>query len=474
MMGSTLRSRLWLGYILLTALILGAFLIGLIYILNGSTILYRQVVDKLTSTQAQLLMGMDTGLPTDVEKVKSFLSANPINESVRVLVISPLGSTLYDSNSDGSVKLRWLRLAALKREAALNSSGLTRDYAGKTWIYLPTRMVDSPNYLVVASLRNNLSVKFVFSDPMMRMILRVFLWSMLVSFILTLFMDRWIARPIREISQQAINLAMEDGKKLPVEGIREIQDLARSLNEMSMKVQMSRQAQRDLVSDISHELKTPLTSIQGFSTAIIDGTASSPDEVLHSAEVISKESQRMLGMVNELLALARLESRVDQLDFQVMDIKPLIDEVLEKLRFSAQNTQVKLISQIPNSLIANVVPEKMTQVLNNLIENAIKFTPPGGRVTVSGNSDDHEVEIVVSDTGMGIQAEELPKIFNRFYQVDRSRKANDGKSSGLGLTIAREIVLAHHGDITVESTPGKETVFTVHLPAVKQGRKKNL
>lgn len=180
----------------------------------------------------------------------------------------------------------------------------------------------------------------------------------------------------------------------------------------------------------------------------------------------------MLGMVNELLALARLESRVDQLDFQVMDIKPLIDEVLEKLRFSAQNTQVKLISQIPNSLIANVVPEKMTQVLNNLIENAIKFTPPGGRVTVSGNSDDHEVEIVVSDTGMGIQAEELPKIFNRFYQVDRSRKANDGKSSGLGLTIAREIVLAHHGDITVESTPGKETVFTVHLPAVKQGRKK--
>ena len=223
---------------------------------------------------------------------------------------------------------------------------------------------------------------------------------------------------------------MEDGKPLPVEGIREVQNLARALNEMSSKVQMSRQAQRDLVSDISHELKTPLTSIQGFSTAIIDGTASSSEEVRHSAEVISKESQRMLGMVNELLALARLESRVEKMDFQVMDLRPMIEEILEKLRFSAQENQVKLTSRIPGSLFARVVPEKITQVLINLIENAIKFTPPGGEVVVSGDDDEHEVRILVADTGMGIPTEEITKIFNRFYQVDRSRKANEGKSSG--------------------------------------------
>jgi signal transduction histidine kinase len=292
-------------------------------------------------------------------------------------------------------------------------------------------MVDSPNYLVIASVRNNFSMKFVFSDPMMRLIFRVVLWSMLVSFILTLFMDRWIARPIRKMSQQAVNLAMENGKQLPIEGIREVQDLAHALNEMSSKVQVSRQAQRDLVSDISHELKTPLTSIQGFSTAIIDGTASTPEEVRHSAEVISKESQRMLGMVNELLALGRLESRVEQMEFQVIDLYPMIEEILEKLRFSAQENQVKLTSQIPGPLIARVVPEKITQVLNNLIENAIKFTPPGGEVKVSSNIDEHELKILVADTGKGIPAEEISKIFNRFYQVDKSRKANDGKSSGL-------------------------------------------
>ena len=471
-MGSTLRSRLWIGYILLTVLILGAFIFGLVYILNGSTILYRQVVEKLTSTQSELIRGMDAKLLTDEDKVKSYLAANPVNESIRILVISPFGNTLFDSKLDGTAKLRWLRLAALKRNAAQNSAGLTRDYAGTTWIYLPIKMVDSPNYLVIASVRNYLSMKFVFSDPMMRLIIRVVLWSMLVSFILTLLMDRWIARPIRKMSQQAVNLAMEDGKPLPVEGIREVQNLARALNEMSSKVQMSRQAQRDLVSDISHELKTPLTSIQGFSTAIIDGTASSSEEVRHSAEVISKESQRMLGMVNELLALARLESRVEKMDFQVMDLQPMIEEILEKLRFSAQENQVKLTSRIPGSLFARVVPEKITQVLINLIENAIKFTPPGGEVVVSGDDDEHEVRILVADTGMGIPTEEITKIFNRFYQVDRSRKANEGKSSGLGLTIAREIARAHNGDITVTSTPGKGAIFTIHLPAIKQGQKK--
>lgn len=469
MMAATLRSRLWLGYVLLTVLILGAFLIGLAYILNGSTVLYRQVVEKLESAQTVLLSGLNNSGLTDVEKIRSFLSKYQLDASIRVILVSPTGDTLFDSAQEGTVKLRWLRLAAMKKNAAQDSAGITRDYARRVWVYAAAKLKDSPNYLIVASIRNNLSLKFIFSDPMVQLVFRVAIWSMLVSFLLTLFMDRWIAHPIRKMAQQAGSLAFEDGKQLPVEGIKEVQDLALALNKMSRKVQESRQSQRDLVSDISHELKTPLTSIQGFSAAIMDGTASTRDDVIHSAEIISSESQRMLGMVNELLRLARLESKVEMMDFQMTDLHPLIEGIVEKLKINALKSDVNLSTVLPSLLMVKVEPEKITQVFINLIENAIKFTPPGGEVVISGVMDEKEVRIMISDTGMGIPAEDLPKIFNRFYQVDRSRKSNAGKSSGLGLTIAREIIRIHNGDISVVSTPDKGTTFTVHLPLVKKG-----
>jgi signal transduction histidine kinase len=171
-------------------------------------------------------------------------------------------------------------------------------------------------------------------------------------------------------------------------------------------------------------------------------------------------------MVNELLALARLESKVEKLELQPTDLQPLINGIVEKLKFNARKNAVNLSATLPSSLMVQVEPEKITQVFINLVENAIKFTPPGREVTITGDKDDKEVRIMIADTGMGIAAEELPKIFNRFYQVDRSRKFNAGKSSGLGLTIAREISRIHGGDISVESTPGKGTTFTVHLPSV--------
>lgn len=467
MMAATLRSRLWLGYLLLTILILGAFLVGLIYILNGSTVLYRQVVEKLNNTEAALLTGLQKSGFSDEIAIQDYLSKTPIEKSVRILLLSPSGETLFDNMRDEPVKLRWLRLAALKKNALTNSAGITRDYTRRAWIYVAAPLQNSPNYLVAASIRNNLTLKFIFSDPMMRLVFRVVIWSMLVSFLLTLLMDRWIAQPIRKMAVEAANLAQEEGKPLPIEGIKEVQDLARSLNDMRMKVQETRQSQRDLVSDISHELKTPLTSIQGFSAAIVDGTASTPEDVTHAAKIISSESQRMLGMVNELLTLARLESKAEKMEFQSLDLQPLIYGIVEKLKFSAQQNEVRLSVNLPDLLLVQAAPEKITQVFINLVDNAIKFTPAGGEVTVTGNKDDQQVHISIADTGMGIPADELPKIFNRFYQVDRSRKSNEGKSSGLGLTIAREITRMHNGDISVVSTPGSGTTFTVHLPAAK-------
>ena len=463
-MAKTLRSRLWLGYLLLTILVLGAFLLGLVYILNGSTVLYRQVVTKLENTQQLLLEAKNPTTLIGIEKIKSILKENPLESSIRVIITSNLGETLYDNRQDQGASLHWVHAAAIKRVAAQGSSGLTRDSLRRVWIYVATKIPDSQNYLVIASLRQNLTWKFMFSDPMTRLVLRVVIWSILVSFFLTLLMDRWIALPIRKMSQQAALIASEMGTQLPVEGVKEVRDLALALNQMSRQVQESQQSQRDFISDVSHELKTPLTSIQGFSTAILDGTASTANEINHSAEIITIESQRMLGMVNELLTLARLEGKVEKIERQPTNLMTLLNGVIEKLTPSANQGHVSLKSTISELPLIDVDPEGITRIFLNLVDNAIKFSHSGSEVIISGEAHSGEVMIHISDTGLGIPVEELPKIFNRFYQVDRSRKGGSGKSSGLGLTIAREIARSHHGDITVQSAEGKGTTFTVHLP----------
>ncbi len=467
MMTGTLRSRLWMGYILLTVLILGAFLLGLIYILNGSTILYRDAVANLQQSKEALIAGAI--LPDDInaETIQKYLTESSLEDSPRVVIVSNTGSTLFDTAQAVSGNLRWIRVAALKRVATQNSSGLIRDDQKRVWIYVSSRIPASQNLLVVASLKKNVTLKFMVSDPMVRLVFRVVLWAMFVSLILTLLMDRWIAKPIRKMAQEATTLTLEDGKQLSVEGIKEVKDLALAFNTMSRKVQESRQSQRDFVSDVSHELKTPLTSIQGFSAAIIDGTASTPSEVIHSAEVIAAESQRMLGMVNELLVLARLEAKVEEIDFQLTDTSKLLEGVIDRMKFNADKNKVEISLNCSSLPMIMVDPDKVTQVFLNLVENGIKFTPEGGRVMISCESSGTEIRIMVSDTGTGIAPGELPKVFNRFYQIDKSRKGGAGKSSGLGLTIAREIVKLHNGDLTVTSSLGRGTTFTVFLPLTK-------
>lgn len=463
-MAKTLRSRLWLGYLFLIVLVLGAFLLGLVYILNGSTVLYRQVVARLEITQQSLLQTKGASSAAFLDRIKTVLSEIPMDGSVRVIVISNLGETLYDNQPDEGGILRWERVATYKRVAAQGTSGLTRDSLKRVWIYVAARLPESQNYLITASLRQNLTMKFMFSDPMTRLVLRVVVGAIFVSFLLTLLMDRWIALPIRKMAHQAALISSEKGTQLPVEGVKEVKDLALALNQMSRQVQESQQSQRDFISDVSHELKTPLTSIQGFSTAILDGTASTPDEIQHSVEIISVESQRMLGMVNELLTLARIEGRVEVFKRQPTDLKTLLFDVIEKLTISAKQSQVKINSEIPDFPMIDLDPERITRVFLNLVENAIKFSKSGGVVNISGETTGDQIQVHIKDEGKGIPVEELPKIFNRFYQVDRSRKGGSGKSSGLGLTIAREIIRSHHGDIVVVSTIGNGTTFTVNLP----------
>ncbi len=464
MMAKTLRSRLWMGYILLTVLTLGAFLLGLVFILNGSTVLYRQVVTDLSEKKQRIIESLNTIPSTENMTIIEYFENNPIDEPIRVLVVSNRGDLLLDNRSDYGVPLQPLRMDAVRRVTLQNSSGLIRDGDGRVWIYVADRIPNSLNYLVVTSERQNLSWRFMVSDPMVRLIVRVMVWAMLVSLVLTFFMDRWIARPIREMARRSALLATDKNAQIPISGVQEVRDLAVALNQMNNQVRESQQSQRDFISDVSHELKTPLTSIGGYAAAILDGTASSAEEINHAAGVISAESQRMLKLANELLTLARLEGNVESLDLHDVNLESVISGVVDKLKPYADEQKLKLHNLPSKTPPILADGDKITQILLNLVDNAIKYSPNEGVIRISTTLTNTEVIINVTDQGQGIAEDELGKIFNRFYQVDRSRKGGSGKSSGLGLTIAREIARQHKGDITVTSRPGEGATFSIHLP----------
>jgi len=231
-------------------------------------------------------------------------------------------------------------------------------------------------------------------------------------------------------------------------------------------VQAGQKAQREFVANVSHELKTPLTSIQGFAQALLDGTASTPEQQKQSAQVIYDEAGRMHRMALNLLDLARLDAGIADLKRAQVDVNALVNGVAERFTHQARQAGVTLTVDSGSLPAITGDGDRLAQVLTNLVDNALKFTPAGGRILLRTLTLGDGVEIHVQDSGAGIPPEALPQIFERFYQADPSRQGGKKHGAGLGLAIVREIVAAHGGKISVRSTPGQGSVFMVRLPLV--------
>jgi signal transduction histidine kinase len=240
---------------------------------------------------------------------------------------------------------------------------------------------------------------------------------------------------------------------------------------MISRVEGSQKSQRDFVANVSHELKTPLTSIQGFAQALLDDTADTPERRKQAAQIIYDEAGRMHRMALDLLDLARLEGGIADLEMSPVDIGTLLRSVVEKFTLQAQKAGIRLQTNISEDLPTLLGDgDRLAQVLANLVDNALKFTPANGQVTLSAMIAGAEMEILVTDTGPGIPQEALSRIFDRFYQVDPSRAGGETPAGqrgvGLGLAIAREVVQAHGGRISVRSKVGRGTTFVIYLPIV--------
>ena len=274
-----------------------------------------------------------------------------------------------------------------------------------------------------------------------------------------------VAAPLRNIARAARSVARGNYRqRVPATGPREVRDLAANFNRMTEEVQRSQQTLRDFLANISHELKTPLTSIRGFSQAVLDGTIDDAEGIERSSRVINDESNRVLRLVEELLDLSRIESGQISMRQEDVDLQELFGHVGEVFALRSEEGGVRLDvdSEADGHIRGDY--DRLEQVLNNLLDNAFRHTPRGGAVRLGARPIQHGlIQVTVTDTGQGIPQGDLPHLFERFY---RAQNGSNGKGYGLGLAITREIVRAHGGDIWATSESGRGTSFVLTLPSV--------
>ncbi|WP_124727043.1 sensor histidine kinase [Staphylospora marina] len=289
------------------------------------------------------------------------------------------------------------------------------------------------------------------------------LFFILVSNIMAFWLAHSLTAPLRSLLPAIDRLGRgELGVKAPEHGKDEFGKVAKAFNDMSERLMQAEEARRNLTADVAHELRTPLTVIGGTLDYLQQkGEPVSPEQLLP----LQDELIRLTRLIDDLHVLSLAEARRLPLEKRPTDVVSLLRRIMERVSHDAENKKVSLGLEVPDEpLVMEADPHRLTQVLLNLLVNAVRYTPEQGAVTVSvRKTDTEQVEIRVADTGIGIEPEHLPHVFNRFYRTDKARSRHSG-GSGLGLAIARELVLAHGGTIDVESEPGKGTTFTVRLP----------
>jgi len=454
-MFTSLRSRLWLSYAFVITIALGIVAIVLFVFLIRNPLLSRQTQERLRTAQSLI-----TSNPEDFIDNPDSLERLTQTYGVRVLVFNSARELVFDSNPNDP------GLPFPRRNLLGRNSQVTMDASGNPWLYTSSRMQNG-RVLVVAAPRPRVPLLNIFTDELLLPILEGGLIALLLSLVLAFALSRWVADPLQQVVVAARNYpkGSEEMKPVSPRGPREVQDLTRAFNSMVKRVNSTQRSQRDFVANVSHELKTPLTSVQGFAQAILDGTADTPEARKQAAQIIYDEAGRMHRMALDLLDLARFEAGTADLKMSSVDMGPLLRGVIEKFALQAQKAGVNLQVDVPSDLPLLIGDgDRLAQVFTNLVDNALKYTPTNGHVTLSAANVGNEMELSITDTGEGVPDEALPHLFDRFYQVDPARAGGEKHGAGLGLAIVQEITQAHGGRISVRSQAGHGTTFVIHLP----------
>ena len=416
----TLRSRLLLSYvavILAGLLIVALALFGFAGVSDARLLPSLERLSAISRTnQRELLDLWQAGATGD--DLQGLLLNTAEQTAVRILVVDAnLQEIVFDTVETDD----WVgdALTEVERPASLVMTDIGRDSIFGTFIH-----TNGTRWLVFAEPDPALRPALIFyAEPeptagefFSAYFLRPLLYAGALAFLLAVLLAALVARsvvqPLRNLAVAAGAVARGDyDHRVPPRGPEEVRGVAESFNSMAAQVNATQSAQRDLVANVSHDLKTPLTAISGWSQALLDGTADTPDERRRAAETIFNEAGRMSRLVNDLLDLARLESGQFQLTEHFLDLGQVMIEVEHGLLPRARDKAIDLSLDIPNTPLVLGDHDRLVQVFTNLADNALTYTPAGGRVVLAVRQVNDTVEGVVSDTGPGIPEEELPRVF---------------------------------------------------------------
>jgi two-component system OmpR family sensor kinase len=469
-MSASLRSRLWGSYALVTLAALGIVAVILtVYIIRNPSS-YRQANARMTVVAALLRKNEADLTSLSLPDLQRQIGQVAQTSDVRIVIFNMKRQVVADSLTaqQGS-----LQLPLLPR---LRISSVLRDQNGRSWLYI-VQHLNNGEWLLVAVPRPIVPLLTALSDGLIIPLLGAAAAALIISLFAAFWLARWIGNPLQRVVLASRRLPSPEAAPIEPSGPQEVKELVLAFNDMNRRVLATQKSQREFVANVSHELKTPLTSVQGFSQAILDGTVHTPEAVKQAAQVIYDESGQMHRLVLELLDLARLDAGTLVLRRDSVDLPFLLRDVVAKFTPQAHTAGVAINVEAPALPAITGDEDRLAQVFANVVDNALKNTPSGGRITLqarlaevpTGHGTCSEIQVDVMDTGGGIRPEAQNHIFERFYQADPARPGGEKHGSGLGLAIVKEIVNAHGGKIGVRSSPEAGSTFTVSLPLTVPG-----
>jgi signal transduction histidine kinase len=455
---SSLQSQLLMSYLALVAVTLCVIGLALGVLLFNNPIQNSQAFQRL----ADISRASRLFLPNDPAQLEARLGEVAQSNSIRILRIAPDGQVLYDSNGEYQSTDR---LQLVQSGNGPPNHREFRDLQGQSWLAfisdLPPGSPD-PAKLVLAVERPRFRFLSLLEDNLFRSFLEAGVIGFAVSLIFAGLISHSVAHPLRQISHVASFIARGDyTRRTQPAGPREVRELADAFNRMADQVQQAQLLQKDFLANITHELKTPLTSIQGYAQAILDRASAEPQE---AANVIYEEAGRMQRLVEELLDLAKMESGQLSLRNEEVNFGELLMAVIRRFEPRAQEREISLSCDVNDLPSFQGDGDRLVQLFVNLVDNAFNHTPKGGMIRLHAEGKQGGIAVTLQDNGAGIAPEDISRIFERFYQADKSRSRRMSKGTGLGLAISKEIVQAHAGRIYAESHAGRGAIFHVWLP----------
>lgn len=375
----------------------------------------------------------------------------------RIIVANSDFKIIYDSY--GCLEDRYFTARnVIKAYKGQISSDISDEYLE---VVVPVKNGDSTFGVIYAgvSLKDEMNIKSALESRADTYVLIAIL-AIIVFAAITTFA---LSYPFSKISKQIKNFAAFDEGTIEPSGYLETEDIAEAFNELKVRLKILDDSRQEFVSNVSHELKTPITSIKVLADSI-NGQEDVPNELYREfMQDIVDEIDRENSIITDLLSLVKLDKGVSGLNISEMNVNEMLELIIKRLWPIAELNEVELSFEADKEIYADLDDVKMTLALTNLIENGIKYSNPGGLVRVILDEDHQYFTVTIEDSGIGIAKEEIDHIFERFYRVDKSHSREIG-GTGLGLAIARKTVLLHRGSIKVESEVGVGTTFIVRLP----------